>query len=143
MDISSHIKKFSLPSSFAAPTHLQHASLIAVPLNRLHVLEDPAAVNSSGATIRATVGGRWPEEELTEDFNFLDLAWHEREFRVRRSFAYAVHEGGEYVGCFYLNPLGSRVPLSEELLEKYDTEAYWWVTAAAYERGLYEVLLKR
>jgi hypothetical protein len=70
------------------------------------------------------------------------LAWHEREFNGKGSFAYAVHEGGEYVGCFYLNRSGSRRSLSEELLEKYDVDACWWVTIAAYERGLYEVLLE-
>jgi hypothetical protein len=147
MDISTHIQRFTLPASFAAPTVLKHRTLIAEPLVRSHVHEDLAAVNSSGATIRQTRGGSWPDGQLAEDFNFLDLAWHEREFRTRGSFAYAVRDSsargtgaGEYVGCFYLNPLGARRPLTHELAEGYDVDASWWVTTAAFERGLYDVL---
>lgn len=147
-DLSRHIKRLTLPPTFTVPKHLQHDTLTAEPLTRAHVLEDLEAVNDSGATIRATRGGSWPSEILTEDFNFLDLAWHEREFRDRISFAYAMRDNsvlredgkGEYVGCFYLNPLGARVPLSEELLEKYDVDVCWWVTTSAFAKGMYAVL---
>jgi hypothetical protein len=145
MDISNHVQRFSLPANFHAPTLLQYANLVAEPLARAHVLEDLEAVNSSGTIIRQTRGGRWPEGQLTHDFNFLDLAWHEREFRDRKSFAYAVRDSskrGEYVGCFYLNPLGSRTPLSEKIIALYDVDVSWWVTTDGFEGGVYEMLFK-
>lgn len=99
-------------------------------------------MNSSLELIRNTRGGSWPAEPVTEDFDLLDLAWHEREFRDGSSFAYVVYnESGEYIGCVYLYPMGVRTELKEELLE-YDLDASWWVTSAAYKQGYYEKLYR-
>lgn len=139
MDVSLFTKPLALPDGFAAPTRLEHEGLVATPLKREHVLEDLAAVNASRDLIRRTRGGSWPDEELTEEFNFLDLAWHEREFRDGDSFAYVVHEGDRYVGCFYLYPMGSRTKLTPQLAA-HDVDASWWVSSDAFSRGHYRTL---
>jgi len=134
---SEYIKKFRLPEDFSAPTRLEFEELVAEPLSRKDVQADMEAVNSSLEIIRKTRGGSWPVEAVTEEFNFLDLAWHEREFRDGDSFAYAVRSSsGEYIGCFYLYPMGLRTELTEELLS-YDVDASWWVTTESYEQGYY------
>ncbi|MGB3054676.1 MAG: hypothetical protein WBB52_07490 [Acidimicrobiales bacterium] len=140
MIYSQFTKKFQLPDGFVAPNSLVFENLVAIPLNRKDVEADMEAVNSSLEVIRETRGGSWPAEALTEEFNFLDLAWHEREFRDGDSFAYAVRDtSGKYIGCFYLYPMGLRTQLTEGLA-KFDVDASWWVTAEAYEKGYYEKL---
>lgn len=140
MDLSKFVKKFELPSSFAAPTELRYEHLIARPLTRTDLDDDLEGVNSSIETIQRTRGGSWPAEPLQKDFDLLDLAWHEREFRDASSFAYVVYgTDGMYIGCFYLYPMGHRTPLSEETVE-YDVDASWWVTTKAYECGEYAAL---
>ncbi len=139
-DYKGFIRKFNLPDGFEAPVSLEFQDLIAKPLNRKDVQLDMEAVNSSLEIIRKTRGGSWPAEAVTEEFNFLDLAWHEREFRDGDSFAYAVrYTSGKYIGCFYLYPMGLRTELTEELLE-HDVDASWWVTAEGYEQGYYQKL---
>lgn len=142
MDSSGYIKKFAFSSEFQAPTKLAYKDLVAQPLTRSDLKADAEAVNSSLEIIRQTRGGVWPEEVVSEEFDFLDLAWHEQEFRDGSSFAYVVYgSDGKYTGCFYLYPMGHRTELSEELLS-YDMDASWWVTAEAYKNGYYEKFYK-
>ncbi|MEM1232845.1 MAG: hypothetical protein AAGH70_01835 [Pseudomonadota bacterium] len=53
--------------------------------------------------------GDWPDG-LTLADNAIDLAWHEREFTVKRSFSWILRdEDGGYLGCFYIYPaIGAR-----------------------------------
>lgn len=135
-----YIKKFTLPDDFSAPEQLACKDLIAKPLTRYDLQADIEGVNSSLEIIRQTRGGSWPEEVVSEEFDLLDLAWHEREFRDANSFAYVIYDtSNRYVGCFYLYPMGVRTNLSEELLQ-YDVDASWWVTAETYKEGYYEKL---
>lgn len=128
--------------SFQAPSELHYEDLRAKTLTRADLKADMDAVNSSLETIRNTRGGSWPSEPVSEEFDLLDLAWHEREFRDGDSFAYAVYNTSDtYIGCFYLYPMGLRTPLTEELLN-YDVDASWWVSTEAYEQGYYEKLYK-
>lgn len=142
MKYSGFIKKFSFPADFHVPNKLVFDDLIAKNLTRADLQADIQGVNSSLELIRKTRGGAWPEEAVTEDFDFLDLAWHEREFRDGASFAYVVYStAGEYIGCFYLYPMGHRTELSEALVD-YDMDASWWVTSHAYDQGYYVKLYK-
>lgn len=142
MDYKGYIKKFNFPSEFQAPPKLTYEDLVAQPLTRNDLKADMDAVNSSLEVIRNTRGGAWPAEPVSEEFDFLDLAWHEREFRDGDSFAYVVYDNkGKYIGCFYLYPMGHRTELTEELLS-YDMDASWWVTSEAYKNGYYEMLYK-
>src|SRR5689334_20377804 len=125
------IKRIALPEGFRAPVRLVFDDVVATALNRAHLSEDVAGINASLDLITNTRGGGWPTEAVTEDGNLIDLIWHECEFRDLRSFSYAVHsDGGEYLGCCYFYPLGSRTPLSEALMQ-YDVDVSWWVTPPA------------
>ncbi len=138
MNYPEMIKKFN----FQAPGKLEYEDLKAKALTRADLKADMEGVNSSLELIRKTRGGSWPSEPVTEDFDLLDLAWHEREFRDGDSYAYVVYNADvDYIGCFYLYPMGLRTKLTEELM-KYDLDASWWVTAEAYEQGYYEKLYK-
>lgn len=130
-------KKLVVPQGFDMPTKLKFKELTARPLGRLDLQEDLKAVNSSLRVIRETRGGSWPSEELNEDFDLLDLAWHEREFRDGDSFAYVIELNNKYIGCFYIYPVGTRTPL-DETTDQYDADFSWWVTAEAYDLGAYQ-----
>lgn len=129
-----------MPDGFSAPVRLEHEDLIARPLSRIDLQADLEGVNTSIDIIQKTRGGSWPTEKLTEEFDLLDLAWHEREFRDANSFAYVVYDTqGDYVGCVYIYAMGVRTDLSEGTSE-YDADVSWWVTQAKYDAGYYEKL---
>lgn len=74
---------------------------------------DVGGINASIALIRQTRGGSWPSESVTDEYNFVDLVWHELEFREGDSFTYAVYDKrGTHVGCCYLYPMGRRTTLT-------------------------------
>jgi hypothetical protein len=136
-DVSDFIKKLKLSGNFVPPAELVFEDIKAKPLTRQDLEADLEAVNSSLEIIRQTRGGSWPEEELNSEFDLLDLAWHEREFRDRESFAYVIYDtDNQYIGCFYLYPMGVRTTLTDELL-KYDVDVSWWVTSLAYKQAYY------
>ena len=140
MDYANFIKKLELPAGFAAPTRLTYKDVVARTLTRADLDDDVRGINAGVALIQRTRGGGWPTGPVTEEENFVDLVWHELEFREGASFAYAVYDdGGEYLGCCYLYPMGRRTQLSESLLQ-YDVDVSWWVTPDAYARGYYAKL---
>lgn len=133
------IKPLSLPPEHTAPTVLRHAGLHAQAISRADLEDDVAGINASLDLIRRTRGGRWPTGPVTAKGNFVDLVWHECEFRDGTSFTYAVHDGGGYIGCCYLYPMGVRTPLTEDLL-RHDVDVSWWVTPDAHRAGRYRTL---
>lgn len=136
------LQRLTKKLTLRAPRELEYEDLRAKTLTRADLKADMDGVNSSLELIRKTRGGAWPAEPVTEEFDLLDLAWHEREFRDGTSYAYVVYDAvGTYIGCVYLYPMGVRTGLSEKLME-YDLDASWWVTAQAYEQGYYEKLYK-
>lgn len=130
------IKRLMVPSDWSAPIILSYKGIRAVPISRDHLKDDVQGINASIELIRRTRGGEWPSEPVTEDFDYVDLVWHECEFRENESFTYAVYATERYLGCCYLYPLGRRGPLTEELLH-HDVDVSWWVTPDAYADGLY------
>jgi hypothetical protein len=142
MDYSIFIKKLRLPPGFRAPTRLTYDDLVARAITRADLADDVRGINASIALIKKTRGGPWPTGPVTEEFNFVDLVWHEQEFREGSSFTYAVYDAdGGYLGCCYLYPMGGRTELTEDLL-RYDVDVSWWVTPNAYERGHYRTLYR-
>jgi hypothetical protein len=134
------VKRLELPPGFKGPARLTYEDVVAEALTREHLQEDVRGINASIELIHDTRGGTWPTEPVTEAFNYVDLVWHECEFRDGNSFGYALYDdGGTYLGCCYLYPMGTRTKLSEELLD-HDVDVSWWVTPDAYERGFYEKL---
>jgi hypothetical protein len=137
MEYAKLIKKLHVPDGFTVPVRLAFEELEARAISRSDLLEDVRGINASIALIQQTRGGGWPTEPVTEDDNFVDLVWHELEFRDRMSFTYAVYDtAGTYLGCCYLYPLGRRTELTRELLD-HDVDVSWWVTPDAYARGRY------
>ena len=140
MNYEGLVKRIPVPTGWTPPTELTHDGIRVIALTRHQLSDDVRGINASLDLIRRTRGGSWPTEAVTEDFNYVDLVWHECEFREGDSFTYAVYDaGGRYLGCCYLYPLGRRTALTEELLE-YDVDVSWWVTPEAYERGQYVAL---
>jgi hypothetical protein len=140
MDYANFIKKLQLPPGFTAPTRLTYEDVVATVLTRADLDDDVRGINAGVTLIRKTRGGDWPTGPVTEEQNFVDLVWHELEFRERTSFAYAVYDDrGGYLGCCYLYPMGRRTQLNESLLQ-YDVDVSWWVTPDAYGRGYYAKL---
>ena len=137
MDYHGLIKRLDLPANWTAPAELEYDDIRAAAINRGHVHDDVAGINASTELIRQTRGGSWPAGPVSEEFNYVDLVWHEQEFRERTSFAYVLSDtAGAYLGCAYLYPVGRRTPLSEQLLDR-DVDVSWWVTQPAYDRGYY------
>ena len=140
MDYHGLVKRLDLPDGWLAPTDLEYDDIRARAISRADFDDDVQGINASIELIRRTRGGRWPTEPVTADFNYVDLVWHECEFREGDSFTYAVYDShGQYLGCCYLYPMGRRAPLTEDLI-RFDVDVSWWVTPDAYERGYYAKL---
>jgi hypothetical protein len=102
MEYRKFINKLEVPSGFVVPERLTYEDVVARAISRADLQEDLRGINSSLDLIRRTRGGTWPEGEIAEEFDFVDLVWHEAEFRDGRSYAYAVYDSGDrYVGCCY------------------------------------------
>jgi hypothetical protein len=142
VDYHALVKRLSVPTGWAAPTELDFEDIRASALTREHLHDDVRGINASLDLIRRTRGGPWPTEPVSAEFDYVDLVWHECEFRESDSFSYAVYDaGGTYLGCCYLYPLGRRTLLTEELLAL-DVDVSWWVTPNAYGRGYYAKLYR-
>jgi len=74
----------------------------------------------------------WPTG-LTKEQNLIDLAWHQKEFQKRNSFAYTVMnlDESECLGCVYVYPSPN---------EKYDALVILWVRESrkGLDNELYE-----
>ncbi len=142
MDYEGLVKRIPLPTGWPPPTELTHEGIRVLALTRHQLSDDVRGINASLDLIRRTRGGPWPTGPVTEDFNYVDLVWHECEFREGDSFTYAVYDAaGHYLGCSYLYPMGRRTPLTAELIG-HDVDVSWWVTPAAYDRGHYVTLYR-
>jgi hypothetical protein len=134
------VKSLDLPPEYVAPTELAYEDIRARAISRADLQNDVKGINSSIDIIQRTRGGGWPTEPVTEEFNYVDLVWHELEFREGYSFTYSVYDVNErYIGCAYLYPMGRRTPLTDQLLQ-HDVDVSWWVTPTAYEEGYYRRL---
>jgi hypothetical protein len=98
VDYAKFVRKLELPRGYAAPTSLRYEDLVAAAITRADLHDDARGINASMALIQRTRGGGWPVEPVTEAFNFVDLVWHELEFREGDSFTYVVRDAnGGYV----------------------------------------------
>lgn len=137
MDHAGLVKSLALPPGFDPPREMAYEDIRASALTRADLDDDVRGINASVDLIARTRGGGWPIGPVTAADDYVDLVWHECEFRERYSFSYVVrHADGRYLGCAYLYPMGRRVPLTEELL-RHDVDVSWWVTTEAYEQGYY------
>jgi len=88
---------------------------------------DYEAVMQSAADIKtANPTLTWPDG-LTREQAMVDLAWHQKEFESRRSFAWVVEDKDQtYLGCIYVYPSIAG--------EKSADVAWWWKTGAKLDR---------
>ena len=68
-----------------------------------------------------------PWADTTLEQNLVDLGWHQKEFELRRSFAYTVvrPDESQVIGCVYLLPSDAA-----------DAEVRLWVRREAWDEGL-------
>ena len=117
---------FVVPDTFETPRFV--LSMLTIH----DVVRDYDAVMSSATHLKATYGevyGRtWPDGLTLED-DLIDLGWHQREFTIRRSFAYKVEapDRSAYLGCIYINAT---------LKRDFDAMIMIWVRASELESGL-------
>src|SRR6266545_1481296 len=138
MDLRGYLKRLVVPPGFEVPRELSYQDLLARALSRADLADDVAGINASLDLIRSTRGGKWPTGPVTEEYNYVDLVWHECEFRDHGSFTYVLRDSdGGYLGCCYLYPMGGRTPLTDEVLA-HDVDVSWWVRPPAYEAGYYD-----
>jgi hypothetical protein len=102
----------------------------------IHDLErDFSAVMESAVEIKAAhPGSSWPDG-LTKEKNLIDLAWHQREFEARRSFAWVIEDSnGAYLGCLYVYPSISG--------EKSADVVWWWRTGVVVSKASFRSHLR-
>lgn len=88
---------------------------------------DMAAIEESGADLHGVMGDSWPEG-LTREDDAIDLAWHQKEFVSRRSFAFIIaDETSDYLGCVYVMPL---LGVADR------AEIWFWFRSAVRDRDL-------
>jgi len=127
-----HNRKPLVPPNFQVPDRLETPRFTLRMLTIHDLVKDYDAVMTSAdhlkATYSAVYGGTWPDG-LTLEEDLIDLAWHQREFTIRRSFAYTVMAPDEStcLGCVYINPT---------LKRDYDAMVMMWVRASELEAGL-------
>jgi RimJ/RimL family protein N-acetyltransferase len=108
---------------FDVPTGLEHERFRLRMLTVDDVVKDFDAI-SSRVDHR---GEPRPMFVPTVAQNLVDLGWHQKEFELRRSFAYTVvaPDESEVLGCVYLYPS-----------ETHDAHIRLWVRQSAWDAGL-------
>ena len=119
--------RLPLPDGFEPPAGYVHGRFRLRMLRVSDVDADYDAVRERVApdgTPRGSPG-------LTREQNLVDLGWHEKEFQLRRTFAYTVlaPDASRVLGCVYVDPDVAA-----------DAQVRLWVTRAAWDDGLDAVL---
>ena len=118
-----------IPTDFKIPEKLETAEFRLRMLTVNDVVKDFDAVMTSMDHCKTIwPGGKWPEG-LTLEQNLIDLGWHQKEFQIRRSFAYTVVTPSEarVLGCVYIEPTHKK---------GYDAVVYLWARQSELAGGL-------
>jgi len=112
---------------FDVPAGLEHERFRLRKLTVDDVVKDFDAISSRVDHL----GVSQPPFVPTIELNLVDLGWHQKEFELRRSFAYTVvaPDESEVLGCVYLDPS-----------ETHDARIKLWVRQTAWDDGLDPVL---
>lgn len=124
-----------VPEGFTVPSVLETVEFRLRMLTVNDVVRDYDAVITSVEHLKNVwPGGQWPEG-LTLEQNLIDLGWHQKEFQVRRSFAYTVVKPDEsrVLGCVYINPTRRR---------GYDAAVFLWARQSELAGGLEDRLYR-
>jgi hypothetical protein len=112
-----------VPDDFAVPAGLEHERFHLRMLTVDDVVSDFDAISDRVDH----KGSSQPPFVSTVADNLVDLGWHQKEFQLRRSFAYTVVAPDEsrVLGCAYIYPS-----------ESHDARVWMWVRRDAWEDGL-------
>ncbi len=117
-----------IDNNFVIPEPLQTEQFHFVILEPSVAEQDYEAVMSSKYRLRNLFAekDRWPEDDMTLEYNIQDLSRHEVEFKSREAFAYAVLSSCKvnYLGCVYIFP---------STVVDYDCEVYLWIRESVLE----------
>lgn len=121
----------SFPPEFITPTHATTALFVLRPLTIHHLVKDYDAVMTSREHLWQRFGAvwGWPETNLSLEQDLIDLAWHQKEFQNKSSFAYSVFNLDESrtLGCVYIYPPST---------PKTDADVWFWARQSEQARGL-------
>jgi hypothetical protein len=99
-----------LPREFVVPTILETERFRIRPITINDLVKDYDAVMSSVAHLQASFPlWGWPTEDMSLEFDLMELGWHQKEALLRSSFDYAVMSLDErrLLGCVYIDPAES------------------------------------
>lgn len=119
---------WEIPCEFS----LGHVQLKALTVD--DVDRDFNAIMDNAAELKAANPTMsWPDG-LTLEQNLIDVAWHQKEFQSRRSFAWIIEDqNGSYLGCLYVYP---------SIAGENAADVYWWwrsgtsIDTIAFQRDL-------
>ena len=116
-----------VPTDFDVPAGLEHERFRL----RMLTVDDVVADFDAICSRVDHEGTPQPPFVPTVAHNLVDLGWHQKEFELRRSFAYTVvaPDESEVLGCVYLYPS-----------ETHDAHVRLWVRQSAFDAGLDPVL---
>ena len=125
-----------VPDAFNVPAILETSHFRLRMLTIHDVVKDYDALMNSFPHARSIApDAPWPAG-LTVEENLIDLAWHQKEFINRTSFAYTVVSLDEsmVIGCVYINPTRK---------VGYDAEVRLWTRPSEQFANIDETILKR
>jgi hypothetical protein len=96
-----------IPFDFQVPIKFENAHFRIRTLTVNDVVKDYDAVMTSIDHLQQIFpNSNWPQKEMTFEQNLIDLGWHQKEFQLRRSFAFTVVrlDESEVIGSLYINP---------------------------------------
>lgn len=96
-----------IPLSHPIPPGFDHRRFRLRPITIHDVVRDYDAVMSSAERLRERFPfWGWPDPGMSLEQDLIDLAWHQKEAQLRRSFNYAVvrKDEGRLLGCVYIDP---------------------------------------
>jgi hypothetical protein len=112
-----------VPDDFTVPAGIEHERF------RLRMLSVDDVVKDFDAICDRVdhEGSPQPPFVSTVAENLVDLGWHQKEFELKRSFAYTVvaPDESQVLGCVYLTPS-----------ETHDARVRMWVRRSAWAEGL-------
>jgi hypothetical protein len=116
-----------VPDDLAVPPGLEHERF------RLRMLTVDDVVRDFDALCERVDPHGTPQPPFVETIgeNLVDLGWHQKEFELRRSFAFTVVAPDEsrVLGCVYVDPS-----------ETHDARVHLWVRRSAWQEGLDPIL---
>ncbi len=118
-----------IPDDFAVSGGFETEEFRLRMLTINDVIKDYDAVMSSTEHCKSI----WPDDNwpvgLTIEQNLIDLGWHQKEFQMKRSFAYTVVDPTDtmVLGCVYVEPTCKR---------GYDAAVYLWARQSELAGGL-------